>query len=382
MVGLLEYREAQNNCIQLIIEPKYELFHEIYKEVIQKISSISSNLALAIADLHLGSLGNLPIVNVAIWTIEKYASHNSPYLFVEEPLSTIRTIPYNVVPSRKIVRLNERYYATLATSILILSQALTSISTYSYSYSIVPLLKVMISNYIRMQRRLLARLAANPQVIDALRGHWQKEPDEDVLLEVKVATRYTPIPGTGKGAWLLLTPSSKIYEIYVFIKTIEALQQKYNGNIKTCNRLLYCYYMYKINNYKIIKIYYNRPPLIFSRAVYSIAGSRPHPDILLAYGRKGEKRVIIDVKYRLPFSLTNHGFGARRLKPAEALRLLGYLADLAHNKSLKGILAVPERFQNEAKDRLVESLDGLNLDIQVVEVNPRNDITELINALP
>jgi hypothetical protein len=176
----------------------------------------------------------------------------------------------------------------------------------------------------------------------------------------------------------MLTPAPKVYEVYVLIKTAEALQRKHGGRVAACWRTIHCY-LARTARRGPIRIYYNRPPPSFSRLVYTMAGSRPHPDILLAYGSEGETRVVVDAKYRLAFSLTARSPGSR-LELAEALRLLGYVADLARNASLRAILAVPEKA--EAEDRLTRLLDGLAIDVQAAEVSPRTGAGELIRALP
>ena len=372
-VGLVEYHEAGKGCIELVIEPKYNQFHKIYEEVVEKSRVLSPSLALAVADLHLGSPGSLLAINAAIWAIEEYILRNPPYLVMEEPLYSARPIPHGVLPVKRRIQLNEKYYTTLAAFVSILSQTIMSTSVYNST----PLLKAMAASYRKLQQELLTSLATNPYIVEALHGYWLEDPDEDALLEVKAAARYAPVPGTGRGAWLMLTPAPKIYEVYVFIKTTEALKKKHGGEIVTCGRTLHCY-IAKNGMRKIARIYYNRPPAKYSRLVYRMVGSRPHPDILLTYN-DDKTRIIIDAKYRLAFSLVSHDTSSR-LRLGEALRLLGYIADLAHNKSLRAILAVPEK--TKTKNRLSKLLNDLSINVELVEVNPRVHEAELIRILP
>jgi hypothetical protein len=370
-VGLIEYRNTEKGCIQLLIKPKYHRFHEVYVEVVERVHSLSPALALAVADLHLGTHGNLPAVNAAIWLIEEYAMRNPPYIVKETPLEADYRVPRGVLQERRI-RLNEKYYATLAAATLALFRIIASIRTHYKN----PLLDSLLSSYAKLQQRLLTTLTSNNRIIEALGGYWLEEQDEDVLLEVKAAIRYAPGPGEARRAWLLLTPAPKIYEVYVLLKTVEAVEKKYRGETTYCRRQpIHCYRVKTLEKGNI-RVYYNRPPKALSRLVYRLTGSRPHPDILLAYDGK---RIVIDAKYRLAFTLTAEKLGSK-LELAEALRLLGYITDLARNKHLQAILAVPDK---SAKNNVImKQLDGLAINIKLVEVSPRVGIKEILHVLP
>lgn len=367
-VGLVEYYDDRGRCVQLVIEPRYKLFHKVYEEVVLGCGGLSPSLALAVADLHLSSVGRLPAINTALFVIEEYASRNPPYLVIEEPLYSAHITPHGVLRVKRILQ-NERYYATLAASVSILSQAIKLVSTHLAS----SLLEVMAKSYAELQRKLLSILATNLQVIEALHGYWYEEPDEDVLLSVKATTHYALAPGEGGVARFLLTPTPKIYEIYVLVKIAEALRNKYGESLEACGQTIHCYQM-EVKG-RLVKIYYNRPPPKLSRLIYKMTGSRPHPDILVTYDGT---RIVVDAKYRPGFSLT-----ARRrkgkLKLSEALRLLGYVTDLASDTTLQLIIAVPKKVRDE---ELKEQLDNLTINVKLAEVSPRTGIQDLIQVLP
>jgi len=236
-----------------------------------------------------------------------------------------------------------------------------------------PLIDAMASHYLGIQQRYTAVLTSNQHVVEALRGYWSEEPDEDVLMRVRTAMRYAPTPGEARGAWLMLTPAPKIYEIYVLIKIAEALKKKYRGDIETCEDMLHCYRVVA-PDLKPIEIYYNRPPTTLSRVIHQITGSTPHPDILLVY-KDEEKRIVIDAKYKLNLSIET-----RKLKLDESLRLLGYLMDLAHNKDLHAIIAVPKK--TKGRDKITQPLNDIAINIQITEINPQTNIDNLTKILP
>jgi hypothetical protein len=170
----------------------------------------------------------------------------------------------------------------------------------------------------------------------------------------------------------MLTPAPKIYEVFVLLKTLEALKSKY-GNLQPRGIHLF---VIEAKSRKL-NVYYNYPPQNLSRFVYKMTGSRPHPDLLLEYPTG--TRVVVDAKYRLGVTLSAKIRG-KRLELKEALRLLGYLADLAYNNVLHAILAVPRK--SEESTSLVGSLDGTNVKIDIAEVNPSKGAKELIQLLP
>jgi len=109
-----------------------------------------------------------------------------------------------------------------------------------------------------------------------------------------------------------------------------------------------------------------------------ITGSWLHPDMLLEYSTG--TRIVVDAKYRLGLALSGRAGAGRRLELKEALRLLGYLADLAHDGALRAVLAVPSKTEESAS--LAAALDGIGIQIDVAEVNPRVGPRDLAQLLP
>ena len=382
-VGLTEYSQ-ENKCIQLVIEPKYKDFHKVYKEVISVSPRIARSLALTVAGLHLGVIGHIHSLNLALWLLEEYASRNPPYRIVEESIAVQQRAPSFFAPTvRKIAR-NEKYYATLATSISIILKSLLVTTSLPKD----PLIEFMTHIYTDWQRRLASYIASSSHVAESLHGFWKEEPEIDIVLETLAATKIAS-PGlrrTGQ-AHMMLTPAPKIYEVYVLIKVLEALSSKIRNNkqqVFDSRPFIIGTKRNRANAFVIrskhgkVNVYYNYPPRELSRFVYRATGSRPHPDILLKYS--SGTRIVIDAKYKLDLALSPGPSAKRRLELKEALRLLGYVADLAHNGILRAILAVPQKASEFTY--LVNSLDGSYIRIDVAEVNPSKGANELAQLLP
>ncbi len=366
-VGFVEYSDGRE-CICVVIEPKYEDFPKVYEEVVFSSPRITKSLALAVASLHLGSLGRIHNISLALWLLDEYTSKNPPYRIVEERMH-VPLPPANITPTIRKIAHNEKYYATLAASIAVILKALAPPHPFPSN----PLIKSMVRIYVEWQKKLATHIISNPQVTEALWGRWQEEPEIDVVLETLTATRHASGPRRVGQARIMLTPAPKIYEIFVLLKTLEALTMKHG---KLLSRSLRWFRVGTMS--RRIDVYYNYPPRRLSRLVYKMTGSRPHPDILLEYSTG--TRIVVDAKYRLGVALTAGHAPRRRLKLKEALRLLGYLADLAHNGILRAILAVPSRAAESAS--LTVGIDGTNIRIDLAEVNPLKGARELAQLLP
>jgi len=161
-----------------------------------------------------------------------------------------------------------------------------------------------------------------------------------VLAKVALAARAGP--GTeGYGARVLMAPAPKIYELYVLLKLHEALQ---GSGWRLAGRSLHRW-RYRRGAEKL-SLYYNRPRRRASRLLEKLSGSPPHPDMFLE--KPGATAMVVDAKY---MELR------RGLRLADALRLLGYLADLSRNHELRAAVAAP-RVSEEARRSLPAPLDG------------------------
>ena len=236
------------------------------------------------------------------------------------------------------------------------------------------------------QKRLASYITSSSHIAESRRSFWKEELEIDVMLEMLAATK-TVSPGFQRAgqAHMMLAPAPKIYEVYVLIKVLEAL----NSKIRSSKRRVFNSRPFvigvkhnRVNAFVIrskqrrVNVYYNYPPRRLSRFVYRVTGSRPHPDILLDYS--SGTRIVI--KYKLGLTLSPGPSAERRLELKEALRLLGYVADLAHNGMLRAILAVPQKANESIY--LVSSLNGSSIKIDVAEVNPSKGANELAQLLP
>jgi len=175
-------------------------------------------------------------------------------------------------------------------------------------------LEGLVKLHVEEQQGLLNTLLARPLIKEALMKTPEAEPNLDLCLMIKEAMATAPSLTGHSLSKLLLIPITKTYELYVLLKAIEAL----GGPLGT-----QWFHFLKTSE---ATLHYNRPPKRLSRFIYRLSRSIPHPDILI---EKDSKIIVIDAKYR----------ELHRLELTEAIRLIGYMTDLAKDKELKAIIA-------------------------------------------
>jgi len=252
---------------------------------------------------------------------------------------------------QRVVKENRQLYSTINVGLSILTRALSN-----EIEEIPESLKGLVNIHLEEQRQLLKAIISKPIVLESLMRKVITEPHEETLLSLKTALKAVSTPGAEGFFRLLLIPTTKIYELYVLIKIIQALGED-------CRFLRH-------DNLNIIRtkrgiIYYNRPPKNFSRLVYKLSRTVPHPDITLEVD---DNIIVLDAKYRE---------NLEGLELREALRLVGYVTDLAKDTQLKAIVAC----LSKRIDRIATTLNDLQVDISIIEINPLKDIEELTSVL-
>ncbi len=341
---------VENGDSVLVVEPKLREFPVIYREVVEAAAGAEA-VSLAVAGVHLGGLHRLPGLAYAVRLLDDYVEHTPPYVVEEQ------RVPGVPAPLGKRLRPNASLAATALAGAALLRAALTRI--YEALRGLGPhawFLEPLAERHRRREEELLALLAPRLAMLpleEALRG----DPDLDVLAEVALAARAGP-GGEGAGARVLMAPAPKIYELYVLLKLHEALEAH---GWRLAGRSLHRW-RYRRGGEKL-SLYYNRPRSRASRLLYGLTGSPPHPDIFAE--KHGETAVVVDAKYMV--------LGAERpgkgLPLADALRLLGYVADLSRNHELRAAVAAP-RVGEGVPRSLSAGLDGVSVAVDVLEVRP------------
>lgn len=336
----------------LVVEPKLEEFPVIYREVVEAAAG-AEEFSLAVAGLHLGGLHRLPSIAYAARLLDDYVEHTPPYI-VEE-----LRLPGEPAPLGRRLRPNASLAATALTGAALLRGTLMRVYESLQDLGLHAwFLEPLAERYRRREEELLAllepRLALLP-LEEALRG----EPDLDFLAEVALAAGAGP-GGEGAEARVLMAPAPKIYELYVALKLREALEA-YDWRLTSQSLHLWRYR----RGGEELSVYYNRPRRRASRLLYDLTGSPPHPDIFIE--KQGATAVVLDAKYMV---LGAEGSGRRRGLPlADALRLLGYVADLSRNHELRAAVAAP-RVGEAVPRSLSAGLDGVSVAVEVLEVRP------------
>jgi len=107
------------------------------------------------------------------------------------------------------------------------------------------------------------------------------------------------------------------------------------------------------------RIYFNRVPRKLSRIVVRLSGRGPRPDLAVV---GGGRVVVVDAKYRELDS---------RLALRDALRLAGYLADVARSRVLRAVV-VSLRSGGGAVEA---EIDGKRAVVGFAEANPDGEFS-------
>lgn len=168
---------------------------------------------------------------------------------------------------------------------------------------------------------------------------------------------YLPATARRAGSEFLLIPSTKLYETYVLALTVWALKR--DGLAAKAMREGIA-----VDVGGDGRVYFNRAPK--SKLIKRIAGRPPRPDIVVESGRN---LVIVEAKYRR----LNGG----RLRRADAIRLVAYLADVARDHKLRGILTALELPPRAGGCPAVSAnIDSTQAEVRFSRVNPDYEETE------
>lgn len=151
--------------------------------------------------------------------------------------------------------------------------------------------------------------------------------------------------GGAPGRFVMI-PSTKLYELYVYSLFAEALGALH----RECGR--FCL------EAGGVKLYFNAAPL--SRLVKKMSRRRPRPDVAV---ESGKLVAVVEAKYR----------ELSRLDLPDALRLAGYLADVAQNGALKAVVAALA-LSDKARRSIRASIgNGVEAAVYYAVVNPDGD---------
>jgi len=353
-VGIAEYMDrARGTLVRIAIAPKYRKFTELYRDTLRFLAENLRPLASLAMDLVYGCPSIGKDFRFAAWTLERYVETESPFT-VKTVLSTrghaLRLRRGRVMLSRRISEVNEQLYSTILASLALLSRVVQDIRS-----STPPELESLVKVWLEEQMKALQALLHKPIVQEALAYEHVGEVDETLLLQLLGSLKPIEVSNVIQGVTrALMIPSTKIYELYVLTKVIEVL-----GGAKSVHGIR------RISTPRGI-VYFNKPPKRLSRIVYRIAGSVPHPDIVVI--RDGTA-IVIDAKYRERLT---------KLELREVLRLIAYAADLARDSKFRVVVAC---LSKAIENIIAARLNDIEIEIVFVEVSPETGIAELGKAI-
>ncbi|HII47777.1 hypothetical protein [Pyrobaculum aerophilum] len=143
----------------------------------------------------------------------------------------------------------------------------------------------------------------------------------------------------------VMIPSTKLYELYVYVLFLENLGAPYRKCGDFC---------LEVEN---ARLYFNKAPL--SRLVKKLSGRSPKPDVTF---KRGSSISIIEAKYR---ELNGRGLGL-----PDAVRIAAYLGDVARNGKLKAVvtaLSTPQGIENPVRAKIS---NGVEAAVYYAVVNP------------
>ncbi|RLE49430.1 MAG: hypothetical protein DRJ33_08265, partial [Candidatus Methanomethylicota archaeon] len=264
-VGIIQYSLGMKGpSLTLEIEPKYDDFHLMYQEVVKKLKEDDFKpLGQLTLSLPLSTVKPVRDIRLALWLLEQYLDTTPPYLYIEGEGAVGHRLK-KVTPQPRLaftmIKINEELYSTAAVSTALIAKTLKGDVPVESKK-----LKGLMEVHIKEQQELLGTLLARPLIREAMIRTPEIEPNLDICLMIREALTATPSP-IGKGlSRLLLIPTIKTYELYVLLKTIEAL-----GGLLDVRSL-------HIIKTKKATLYYNRPPKRLSRFIYKLSRSVPHP---------------------------------------------------------------------------------------------------------
>ncbi len=363
--GILDvYPEKHNKLVEIVITPRISRYDAMIESVEEVLAPISRDFELLLKSTAYARIGQplIPYLEPLI--------HVAQTLTMREPKRICRV--KEIVPKKNLLFIpvgyelicvdNRGLKLLLAMILKSISQALNSLAMYiddlkSYAKSNGFKGLEALTNIVERYRigivRLLESLAPTIESIDIQSldedAVEQLSKYVDIVAALKRFSRLTRVLGMGfaKG---FAYPSTKLYELYAYTNIVQAL-----GPIERAR-----YRRYLAVEVDGKRAYFNHVPPKYSRIVRPLSGKRPRPDMVVSMDRK---IVVLDAKYR--------ELDGKKLSLADALRLAGYLADVARNGVLQaGVVAL-----RCPRDMLVTmEIDGKFVEIHCIELNPDRSV--------
>ena len=321
--------ETGEAIVWVVVKPKVG----DYSQMVRETSEILERLGLEPCEVLLRALlagvaGSDPYgLVLALYELLRYAYTGTP-----------------IVAEGGRVRVNTRFYATLAASLATLSKLARSAS----GGVVVQAIEAVAS--LPQMQRLLDHLEA---VVE------EPELDVDELALVSALARAGRLLAPRRGIRLVrMQPTPRVYELYVLARLARALGARRLAARGPCSHV--------VADGMLIR-YHSLAPTT-SRLIARLAGRQPDPDIVV---ETGETRVVVEAKYR---RLSRR----RRLRLADALRLAGYLLDIADTKKLKAVVAhLNTRYWDTVSARTPAGI----VEVVVMPLNPRIGDSEVRAAV-
>lgn len=232
-------------------------------------------------------------------------------------------------------------------------------------------LQALVEGYVSGLRRALGAILSDEVVQQAL-----SMVDVDIENLDRYSTVLVAIKKLGKGtvytqpvvgveeARLLLFPSTKLYELYVYANILQVLSSR--GVHSYVEPLAVDIDV----DGKKVRAYFNHVEPFMSRFIRPLIRALPTPDIVLF---SSGKAVVVDAKYR---SIRGRDVDGVRLTIGDAERLAAYILDISRDSKLLAAVAALERPGDEIVKHVkgsIKPIDSKKIDVEFVKLNPDSE---------
>jgi len=360
--GIIGVELASGRYVELVVTPRVEAYPEMIRAVESILKPISLDFDSLLHSLAYTRTGPpfIPYLEPLLYMLQILALREPKRLCRVEgaPAGTLALLPVE-----RIVTCvdNKGLGVLVGATVRILAEALRDLRKYSrglekVSKALAEVVEGYVSRVSQASSWVLSQL--DVPAIDRLDDEAlsQLERYLDTLYAFRRVARTVRIVGAKGVARGFAYPSTKLYELYVYAKILECLngsRARYAGKLAV-----------EVNG---THAYFNHVPPRYSRVVKPLAGRPPRPDITL---KMGDQLLVVEAKYRELDS---------KLLPADALRLAGYLADIARDTSLKALVTTLKCNQTH----ITKEIDGRHIEVNLIEVNPdkKVDCNEILKHL-
>ena len=161
-------------------------------------------------------------------------------------------------------------------------------------------------------------------------------------------------PGFREQAMFFLYPSTKIYELYVYVCIVEAFAHATGSRPRYGAKLAV--------SLPGTTLYFNRYPAKFSRIIAKLCRRVPKPDIVVS---RRDRIAVVDAKYRFLDTVR-----PRALSLADAERIAAYILDVCRDDALLAFIAALSKPPESSVNAI---LNGKTVHIEFIEVNPDSE---------